>query len=127
MRGSRKTSIYLFFFGIVILVIGIYMNFFEGRGYIETTAVIDHIDETYSGGDNDTEYDVYVNYTVDGKDYQSRSDYYSPSYKEGKEIKIYYNPDNPQQIHGDSKGFRIYILVVGVVILVVSVLAFLRS
>ena len=111
--------------GIVATIFGAYKTFIAGKGYIETTAVIDHIDEIEIGLDeNDVmqyDYEVYVNYNVDGKDYSEKTDYYAGNYKEGMEIKIFYNPDNPSQIHGDSGTFGIVIMIVGAVVTVICI------
>ena len=117
--------------GAIATAAGIYMTFFERNGFVETTAVIDHIDEIYVGTDADNmseyQYDVYVNYTVDGKDYQSRSDYFSGRYKPGMEIKIFYDPSDPSRIHGDSLGFGIYLLIIGPILFAVPVILFIRE
>ena len=111
--------------GIVVTIIGAYNTFFAGKGYIETTAVIDHIDEIEIGLDeNDVmqyDYEVYVNYNVDGKDYSEKTDYYAGNYKEGMEIKIFYNPDDPAQIHGDNGTFGIVMMIGGAVITVICI------
>lgn len=128
---NRKTAIGFLVFGIIVLVLGIYMNFFKGKDYVETTATITKIEEIDLGtdADGDPEYDhkVYVKYTVDGKEYSGESDFYQSSYNEGDEITIFYNPDDPSQITGDSKGFGIYVIVVGIVLILGSVVMFIRG
>ena len=117
--------------GFAALAAGIYMTFFERRGFKETTAVIEKIDEIYDGTDEDGmtryRYDVYVVYTVDGKEYHGVSDFYSGTYKEGKRIKIFYNPDDPEQIHGDSFGAGIYCMIIGPVLIAVPLIIFIRD
>ena len=70
------------------------------------------VPEEHAG--DDEEHDVYVAYSVDGKEYNALSDTYSSSYFEGKEITIFYNPDNPAQIHGDSKLLGIILMAIAV-------------
>ena len=117
--------------GLISLGIGIYMTFFETNGFKPATAVIDHVDETWVGTTGDEgseyEYDVYVKYTVDGKDYYGRSDFYAPGYEAGKEIKIYYNPENPEEIHGDAKGFGLYLMILGPVLFAAAGMMSLRG
>ena len=111
----------LFFIFVIILGLaafagGIFVTFIKGNGFIETTAVIDHIEEVYDGTGTDTSditHDVYVNYTVDGQEYSGKSDFYSPGYKAGKTIKIFYNPENPAEFTGNSRGFGIYMIIIG--------------
>ena len=67
------------------------------------------------------DYEVYVNYNVDGKDYSEKTDYYAGNYKEGMEIKIFYNPDDPAQIHGDNGTFGIVMMIGGAVITVICI------
>ena len=73
------------------------------------------------------DYDVYVNYSVDGKEYTGKSDYYSGSYKEGMEIKISYDPNDPTKIHGDSKGMGIILMIAGSVTIVVCVVLLIAA
>ena len=47
-------------------------------------------------------YDVFVKYTVQGTTYESRLDDYKNSYREGKQISVYYNPDKPQEVLSPS-------------------------
>ena len=67
------------------------------------------------------DYEVYVNYIVDGKDYSEKTDYYAGNYKEGMEIKIFYNPDDPTQIHGDKGTFGIVMMIGGAVVTVICI------
>lgn len=104
--------------GLFFLGFGI---FFTGRNknYVETTAVITEIRTNRAGSDED--HDVFVAYTVDGQEYNALSDTYSSSYFEGKEIKIYYNPDDPSVIRGDSKVIGIILTVIGGVLTGITV------
>lgn len=132
--NQKLTTVFILVFlvtGIVLCAMGVYTVFFEKRGYVQTDAVIDHIDEIWTGVDDDGydeyEYDVYVAYQVDGRDYLSKSDYYQDGYEPGKQIKIYYNPSDPADIHGDSAGFGIFLMVLGPVVSVGALVALLRS
>lgn len=98
-------NILIFLFGAVFLAVGIYISCFSTKGLVETTGVIDRIEtriETNHAG-SDEDHDVYVSYTVDGQSYTSLSNVYSSSYRVGKEIKIFYDPNDPAVIRGDGK------------------------
>ena len=122
---TRETALLLMVAGVLVLAFGCYMTFFETKGYVETMAVIERIDRFTSGTD-ETEYHVYVSYSVNGKTYNGMSDYYSAGYREGQEIKIFYNPDDPEQIHGDAKNFGIYLMVLGPVLTLIGIVSLLR-
>ena len=51
---------------------------------------------TYHSG-SDTNYDVRVSFTHNGKDYTDRKVSYDISMKEGKTIKVFLNPDNDRE------------------------------
>ncbi len=129
--GKKQFLLFAIVMGLISLGFGIYIVVFEAQGFKTTTAVIDHVDETWTGTDADGiseyTYDVYVDYTVDGKQYHGRSDFYADGYEAGKEIKIYYNPENPEEIHGDAKGFGIYLIILGPVLIAAAGLMSLRG
>ena len=85
--------------GAIFCLIGIALcgNIFNYENKIETTGNIAEI-ETYTDNDDEVEHDVYVSYTVAGKKYRSKLNGYSFDFYEGKEIKIYYDKDNPNKI-----------------------------
>jgi hypothetical protein len=74
---------------------------------IEKVAIITNI-ETYRSGD-DTNYRVYVRYVVNNETYNQTLNYWDASMSTGKEIKIYYNPDNPNEIIADSSIYFVLI------------------
>jgi len=45
----------------------------------------------------------------------------------GKEVKIYYNPENPEEIHGDAKGFGLYLMILGPVLFAAAGMMSLRG
>ena len=122
VRGPK-----LRYFAIVMAVIafaaGVYMTFFESSGYVKTQATIVSIEEDteFSTTDNES-YIVMVEYDADGSHYTSRLDIYSGSWKAGKTVTVYYNPNDPSVIHG-SRGFGIYLMVLGAAIIAVVVIA----
>ena len=120
--------IFVILLGVAAFVGGIFITFIRGNGFTETTAVIDRIEEVYDGAStSNTSYEVYVHYTVDGKEYSGKSDYYAPGYKEGKTIKIYYNPENPAEITGNSRGMGIYMIIIGAALAVGGVAVFVTD
>ena len=116
--SRKKTALCLIAAGALALAFGCYLMFFETKGYVATTATIERIEEHWTG--DDTTYEVYVRYTADGSVYHGKSDVYSAGYREGKQIKIFYNPNNPEQIHGDSQNMGIYLIILGPVLALIG-------
>ena len=125
LRGPRL-KLFALLLSLVVIGIGIYLVFFQSRGFLKTEAVIVSIEENAGASSEDPDYDVTVRYSVDGKEYTQLLDFYSGSFKVGKTVSIRYNPDDPSQIHG-GEGFSIYILAIGIVILAVTVFSWLRG
>lgn len=116
--------------GISSIAFGCYTAFFEKNGYESVSAVITKIDEYEIAVNEDNtpeyQYDVYVKYRVNDQEYDGKLDYFEDGYKKGKEIQIFYDPSNPEKIHGDSKNFGIYLIVVGLILIISSGLALIR-
>jgi len=71
------------------------------KDWPKTTGVIQKIDhEVVYNSENSREdvYHVYVKYTVNGKAYDEELDYYTSEYREGAEVEILYDPQNPMNI-----------------------------
>lgn len=119
--------------GAVFLIVGV---FFIILGFVlfasakkfqetaeQTTAVITRID-TYrsrtAGGDHTTEHDVYIEYIVDGVEYNAQLDTYNSSMYEGKEIEVYYDPDNPKNVKGGGSGLLLIMSAIGAVFAVIG-------
>ncbi len=93
------------FIGVLFLVIGIFIASsniaFKNRA-IEQTAYISDIRKEYDGTLSESRrhrsYKAYVKYYVDDKEYEERLDYYSGGMRVGDKVKIYYDPDHPDQI-----------------------------
>ncbi len=107
----------------IALIAGIWLTFFYSAGYEKTTATIisimDDPDDIPIEGSNPNRI-ITVEYTVEGKSYKAVLDSDSPSYHEGGEVEIKYDPKNPETIHSGI-GFGIYIMVAGGVILLVII------
>ena len=103
----RESIIARFFIplGIILIVFGVIIFGInkENQNYIKTNAIVSRMDlvrESYiDENHNEVEatYNVYVKYSVDGKEYEEELGELS-GYKENQEITIYYNPDDPVKI-----------------------------
>ena len=129
---SRKTTLILgIVIGVILFGVGLYFSFFETRGFVRTSAKIEQIEETWTGTDEDGHdqysYEVWVSYTVDGVTRQGQLDTYSSDYKVGKWIRIYYDPANPERIHGDSRKLGMILWIAGPVLAAVSAVTLVRD
>lgn len=102
MKGNKvENLIWIIFFGIglIFIIIGIVIcaNIFNYKNKVETTGIITEIG-SYRDLDGQRENSVYVEYTVDGRVYESALNGYSSNFYEGKEIEIYYDINNPSKI-----------------------------
>ncbi len=108
--------------GLIALAAGIYFTFFQGKGYVETTATIASITEEPGVGD-DVEYTVMVGYDVNGTHYEEELGSYSPSYKEGGTVKVKYDPNDPSRVVAAGKGPGIYMIVIGALMVGYEIIA----
>lgn len=121
--------------GIVCVVIGIIIlaSYFKAQKTqtSEATATIIRIDselETDSDGFETRYYYPVVEYTVNGKKYETRlpdsGTTNSTTYKEGQTVSIKYNPDNPNELSKkDSKGGLIggiFFIAFGIIAIIAS-------
>ena len=120
IRGP-KFKYFALFMAAIALAAGVYVTFFESTNYVKTQATIVSIEEDpeWSASD-DKSYIVMVDYVADGTRYTSRLDMYSATWKVGKAITVYYDPNDPTILHG-GKGGGIYLMAVGVAIIAVVV------
>ena len=87
--------------GTIFVIIGLIVfvvNIFNYKNKVDTVGTITEISFYYSDDKHNRNYEVYVSYIVDGKEYESKLNGYSSSFYEGKEINIYYDKDNPSKI-----------------------------
>lgn len=103
---ARETSVgrTLIPMGIIFIVFGIIMMNFtrNADNFIRTDAVVtkaELVPEVHSGEDAEPaeQYDVYIKYTVKGKEYETYLGEMT-GYKVGDKVKISYNPEDPEQI-----------------------------
>lgn len=86
------------FVGIALLIGGILMIFFNQKfmNSAEKVNGVISVIETYRDSDDSIDHRVYVSYTYDGKRYDNvRLQYYSSDMYEGKDITLYFDPENP--------------------------------
>ncbi len=85
--------------GAIFVIIGlvIFSNVFNYTNKVDTVGTITEI-SSYRNTNHNRNHEVYVSYTVEGKEYESILNSYSSSFYEGKEIEIYYDKDNPSKI-----------------------------
>ncbi|MBQ1685086.1 MAG: DUF3592 domain-containing protein [Clostridia bacterium] len=126
LKGIRLRY-FVMVLALIAIAAGIYLTFSRSKDYEKTTATITSIaerEETFS--EDDTEYDVTVEYTVNGQKYTQQLDYYSPAFKVGGTTNITYDPKDPTKIHGGS-GFGIYILIIGAVLMAGTLFSIIRG
>lgn len=119
-----KLKIFAGILAVIVLIVGVYMTFFQSRGFVKTTASITDVRR-----DNTGESSVYyptVEYTVDGKTYTTELDTGSGSYRIGQTISVLYDPNNPSAAH-DGGGFGLYLLIAGAVILTVIIFSAIKE
>lgn len=109
--------------GIGMIVGGVYIQN-ENNKFMKnakkTTATITRIDVSYDS-DGDSDHDVYVEYAVKGERYTGRLNEYNSGMYEGKDITIYYNPENPRDFRGTSSSISSYIIMgIGAVFTIIS-------
>ena len=90
--------------GIILLIFCLFSlgSVKDARNFIQVDAVISRAElyqEAYDekGEHHEAEYDVYVKYTVNGREYESELGILS-GIKVGDAMKVYYNPADPSEV-----------------------------
>ena len=115
----------------IILVIGgliLYFVIFNYENKVDTIGKISKV-ALYRDMNDNQKYEVYVLYSVDGEQHESKLNGYSSQFYEGKEIKMYYDKDNPDKIGMKSldllfliiPGIGIIFLIIGGIGIIVNV------
>lgn len=83
------------------------MNLKQMKTFVEVPAVVSRIEitDTYdpdTGSGQDVT--IYVQYRVAGQAYEEPLSFTRTNLKEGDEITVRYNPNNPKEVSGASKG-----------------------
>lgn len=130
----KQTYIYIIFIvlGIAVAAYGVYTQFFQTKGFAKTTAIIERIDTTYMGYNDETmqdeyEYTTYVNYTVDGQEYTGKLDISDASFEEGQQVDVMYNPSNPSEMYSEPGITGFIMIVAGVVVAIGAAVMLLRE
>ena len=133
----RETRTARFFIplGIILIVFSIFF-FIAGdhnKNYIETEATVSKAilvrEATYdvNGNREEAMYDIFVKYTVDGKEYDNElGEMYE--HKVGDKLKIIYNPENPNDISQPSSMIlNIAMLIGGIASLVGGIISIINT
>ena len=127
------------FFFLVLLIAAIVANSVisgsQHKDWPTTSAKIVKIEQevTYDADhDRHEENHVYVQYTVDGKDYDEELGYYEAGYEEGGDVEIRFDPANPRNIEAADissmlRYFKILIPVAAALLVLTLAWAILRK
>ena len=117
--------------GLLMIGLGVYFTFFEGRDYVKATAVVESLreEERIDSENNSRSMDYWptVRYTVDGKEYRQELDTTVDKDDVGKELKIKYDPKDPNKVISDSLGMKLYLLIVGPIVTLGALFALLKT
>ncbi len=108
-RIMRNTGPARFFvpLGIILIVFGIILAGFKTDKYLETNGKIIAVTEVEpidAEENSEAEYDVDITYTVGGKEYKSTFSNLTGKYSVGDNIKVYYDPADPERISNSKMG-----------------------
>ncbi len=122
----RRPQLFLLIFGLVLVGLGIFLMTTRHTDYLPVQAVITRIEQ--EGGADDTSYRVYVNYTVDGKEYKDAVlGEYLAGYRVGKEITVMYDPQDPGRIESKNQGlFAIIVTAAGGIAAIAGAIGILK-
>ena len=118
-RSLIPVGLLLMVFGVIVLFISI-----KNSNYIQIESVVTNVklvQDTVSDEDGThvvDSYDVTVKYTVDGNEYEGELSGVS-KFNVGDKMKIYYNPENPNEITQTKS------LIIPIVIIVGGLIAFI--
>ena len=101
-------------------------NILQHRSFLPAKATILDISVDEGVADEPNEYDVLVEYTVDGQRHVVQLNEYNSSMDIGKEVNILYNPDYPSQIIGAGYFGPVISIVFGIVMLAAGVFTSIR-
>ncbi|MGN1481156.1 DUF3592 domain-containing protein [Porcipelethomonas sp.] len=118
-------GILFFTIGIIFVIIGgvvLARNISFMSSAKKTNAEIISINaDSYRKDNRDyTSYDVWIEYTVDGDILEEKLNEYNSYMYEGKEIEVYYDPDNPSDVRMESNVFEFIFLVIGGIFAVIG-------
>ena len=103
--------------GIILIVFGIILLGFNTDKYLETSGKITAVTEVEAiGGEEnqEQEYDVDITFTVDGKEYSGTFGNLTGKYNVGNDIKVYYDPADPEKITNSKTSPMVAVAMIGV-------------
>lgn len=108
--------------GVALLAFGIYLMTANLNRYVETTATITKVEGLF------ITQKVSVSYTVDGRLYEDIPlGSYASGDKEGNEVTIYYDPEDPSVIEAQGGStWAKYSTLLGAVLITYSIVTLLR-
>ena len=92
--------------GLILIIFGIILLGFKTDNYVETVGKVTKVEQyiDHNGENTQTVYDVDFDYTVDGVKYSSSFDGLGKAYNVGDEIKVFYDPADPQKTTNAKTG-----------------------
>lgn len=92
--------------GLILIIFGVILLGFKTDNYVETVGKVTKVEQylDHTGEDTQTVYDVDFDYTVDGKQYSSSFTGLGKAYNVGDDIKVFYNPEDPQETTNAKTG-----------------------
>lgn len=113
--------------GILPLVLGLYPLFILIKRKIQCTEfVMGRIIDEHIGDTINDQYPIYE-YDVQGKIYKKQSKQREPYVQIGKKIKIYYNPNNPDEYLAEGENGMSYIIFLVIIPIVLGIIVICSS
>ena len=114
-RIMRNTGPARFFvpFGVLLVIVGIVLMVTTSGNYVETTGKVLSVEEQVNS-ENQKEYEVTFEYTVERQRYEGTLGGLSDAYKAGDDIKIFYDAENPEKTTNSKAGKIIAPIMIGV-------------
>ena len=104
---KKLIAIVLVMIGGVVFIIFGSITAKQMKTFIKVPAVVSHISREWTpdgdGGETE-EIKIFVTYTVDGQEYTEELNNTKTNLKEGENITVLYNPEDPTEVSGASKG-----------------------
>lgn len=134
LKKGNRVQYFIFgmfaLFGLIFFIIGIFIAVSQNideEDRVYTTAIIEDI-VTDRDADGDTTYNVFISYYVDRQLYERKLNSYISSYYEGKEIEIYYDKNNPNNVRTDSSNVITYVFSgLGLVFFIIGLVGILNA
>lgn len=131
---QNKTEYFIYsafiIMGIIVLAVALYIfntSITSREDRIETTGIITKI-EIYRDRNNETYHNVFVSYSVNGKGYVSELDVWVSGFYEGKEIKIYYDKNDPTKIGSTASDFMmIFLLILPTIFIIIGLVGIIKK